>query len=228
MTEKFVKNGDTDIQYLVCNYSPAESPLIIIPGAVNGAEDIYNDIKDHLDIYAIIISIRGRGKSSSPVSGYSMAHQVSDIESVANAEALDEFYLCGHSFGASLAYAFSIEYPHKVKALVGMDFPVLFPAYPEKWAEYIRENVEGVSENFLNGMVNEGKYEELTDKLAITDCRKLFIKGGGSDSLLKEKAMEEIKEKIPDANIITINGAGHELFMEKPYETLEEIKNFIS
>jgi hypothetical protein len=52
MTEKFINNGDVQIHYIVVNYSPAEIPVIFIPGAVVSADDMYSDVKDHLDFTA--------------------------------------------------------------------------------------------------------------------------------------------------------------------------------
>jgi pimeloyl-ACP methyl ester carboxylesterase len=227
MTEKFVTNGDVQVHYIVMNYSPAEIPVIFIPGAVVSADDMYSDVKDHLDFYSIIITIRGRGKSGSPKTGYSKDDQVSDIEAVVNAESLDEFYLLGHSFGASLAYGYSIKYPKKIKGLIAVDFPAIFPGYPEKWAEHVKDNVPGINEDFLNGMVADCVYEDFTDKLSKLDFKKLIIKGAESDSLLKPETANKLAEKLPNTSLKIINGAGHELFMEKPQETLKEIENFI-
>lgn len=227
MQEKFVNNGDTQIQYIVLNYSPAETPLIIIPGAVVGAEDIYNDIKDYTDMYIIIISIRGRGKSGSPLRGYSNEHQVSDIHAVVAEECLDKFYLCGHSYGAGLACAYSVKYPEKINGLILMDFPPVLPAYSQQWADYVKNNLSEVSENFLNGIVEESEYKDFENELVRFDFKKLIIKGSGSDSLLKPETANRLQEKLTNTSLKVIAGAGHELFAEKPVEALKEIEAFI-
>jgi len=226
--EKFVKNGEVEIQYIAVNYSPAETPVIIIPGAIVGAEDMYNDIKDYIDFYCIIISIRGRGKSSSPDKGYSKEEQVSDIEAVIKEECLDNFYLLGHSFGASLAYYYSIKHPEKIKGLIAVDFPTIYPGYSQEWVQYVRNNVSDVSENLLNGMVKDGVYEDFADELAKLDFKKLFIKGSGGDSLLKLETANKILEKLSNSSLNIISGSGHEIFYEKPFEILKEIREFIS
>ncbi|HEY3251821.1 MAG TPA: alpha/beta hydrolase, partial [Ignavibacteria bacterium] len=134
MKEKFVKNGEVEVQYLAVNYSPAETPLIIIPGAIVGADDFYNDIKEYADFYYIIISLRGRGKSSSPISGYTKDDHISDIDAVIKNEFLDNFYILGHSFGASVASYYSIKNSEKISGLIIADFPPVYPAYSEDWA----------------------------------------------------------------------------------------------
>lgn len=227
MTEKFVMNGDVNIHYIVMNYSPQETPVLFIPGAVVSADDMYEDVKDHLDFYCIIISIRGRGKSRSPKSGYLKDDQVSDIEAVVQAELLDEFYIMGHSFGASLAYAYAIKYPRKIKGLIAVDFPAIFPGYPLKWAEHVKENAAGINEDFLNGMVADCVYEDFTEPLSKLDFNKLIIKGAGSDSLLKPEAAGKLIESLPNSSLKIIEGAGHEIFSEKPAEILKEVENFV-
>ncbi|HJY64517.1 MAG TPA: alpha/beta fold hydrolase [Ignavibacteria bacterium] len=227
MQEKFVNNNGVDIQYLVVNYSPGETPLVIIPGAIVGAEDFYNDIKDFIDFYCVIISIRGRGKSGSPLTGYTKDDQVSDIEAVIQAEIVDKLYILGHSFGVSLAVSYSIKHCEKIKGLIMADFPPIYPAYTEEWAQYIRKNFEGINENFLNGIVKDGTYEDLSGKLGKLDFKKLILKGIGSDSLLKQESLEKICNKLTNVSYKVINGCGHEMFGENPMETLKEVKDFM-
>ncbi len=227
MLEKFVNNNGVDIQYIVVNNSPGETPLVIIPGAVVGAEDFYNDVKDHIDFYCIIISIRGRGKSGCPLTGYTKDDQVSDIETVIQAENVDKFYILGHSFGASLAVGYSIKHSERIKGIIMADFPPVYPAYTEEWAKYIRKNFEGINENFLNGIVKDSTYEDLSDKLGKLDFNKLILKGVGSDSLLKQETLEKLCNKLTNISYKVINNCGHEMFGENPLETLKEVKDFM-
>jgi pimeloyl-ACP methyl ester carboxylesterase len=161
MSEKFVDNNGVLINYYVINQS-LTPPLIIIPGAISGAEDIYEFIKNVTDRYCIIISIRGRGKSSKPVSGYSKDGQVSDIEAVIKEENIDKLYIAGHSFGASLAAGYAIIHPDKILGLILADFPPKYPRYSEKWAARIFENIKEIDKNFINGLVNDSTSEDLT------------------------------------------------------------------
>jgi pimeloyl-ACP methyl ester carboxylesterase len=227
MQEKFVNNTGVNIQYIVMNYSPGEIPVIIIPGAINGAEDIYNEIKDYTDLYCIIVSIRGRGKSGSPLKGYTNEHQVSDINAVVSAELLESFYMLGHSYGAGLASSYAVKYPYKINGLILVDFPAILPAYNEQWADYIKNNIPGINSDFINGMVTECIYENFEDELVKLDFKKLIIKGSGSDSLLKPQSAERLMAKLPNASFKIIEGGGHELFSEKPAEILTEIEHFI-
>src|SRR5258706_12423928 len=155
MMNKFVNNNGIKIHYIVLNYSKENLPLIIIPGAVTGADDIYQAIKDYVNFYCIIISIRGRGESDKPVKGYSKDEQISDIESVVQNEGLNSFYILGHSFGVSLASYYSIKNQEKIKGLIMVDYPPAYPGFPVEWTNNIREHRDDVNENLIKGLVKD-------------------------------------------------------------------------
>lgn len=226
MKDKFVNNNGVLINYYVLNQSQNTTPLIIIPGAISGAEDIFEFIKDVTDRYCIIISIRGRGKSSKPISGYSKDGQVSDIEAVIKEENINKLYIGGHSFGASLAAGYAIKHPDKILGLILADFPPYYPKYSEKWAERIFENIKEIDKNFINGLVNDSSPEDLTIELSKHKFRILILKAK-NDSLLKEEKLQEICKLLPKISVKTIN-SGHEMFYENPVETMTEINNFIN
>ncbi|MCI0450640.1 MAG: alpha/beta hydrolase [Chlorobi bacterium] len=227
MQEKFTNNGEIQIQYLIVNHSPDKIPLIIIPGAMVSAEDFYNDVIDHLSFYCIIISVRGLGKSSAPLNGYSKAHLIADVEAVVVEEELKEFYILGHSFGASIASAYSLKYSQKVKGLILADYPPGYPEYSSEWAQMIRKNNPSVSENLVNGLLNESIHEMFTEALAKCGFNILILKGGNEDSLLKIGFVNKIIKKLPNSSLKIIDNCGHEMFIEKPKEVLKEIKYFI-
>lgn len=228
MQEKFVKNGEVEIQYIIVNYSPEEIPLIIIPGAVASADDIYNGIKDFVKLYCIIISIRGRGKSGKPVEGYSIDEQISDIDTVVKQEKLNKFYILGHSVGGGLASYYSIKHPEKIMGLMIADYPPRHPKFTVKWADRIKTNRKDISEIFINGIVRDSVKESFLDALANYGFKKLFLKAGKENSLLNSEETREISEKLTNTTIKIMDDCGHEMFWEKPDEVLKVIEEFMS
>jgi len=227
MQEKFTNNGDIQIQYIIVNHSPGKIPLIIIPGAIVSAETFYNNAQGNLNLYCIIISVRGLGKSSVPLNGYSKDHLISDISAVVAEEKLKEFYLLGHSFGAAVASAYSVKYPQKVKGLILLDYPPCYPEYSSEWAQRVKKN-KPENENLVNGLHKESVREMFTEALAKCDFNILILKGDNESSLLKIELVNEVLQKLPNASLKIINDCGHEMFIEKPKEVLEEIKYFMS
>ncbi|GEM_PF-4309665 len=226
--EKFADNGGVTIQYIVLNHSPGKAPLIFIPGAINSADDILYGIKDHVNFYCIIISIRGRGKSGKPVGPYTIESQVTDIASVVDKEGIENLYIIGHSVGGGLAAAYAVEHPEKIKGLIIADYPPSHPKFPDKWAERIRQSYPKIDNNFLNGMVRDSEKIDFTAILANYDFKKLLLKAGNEESLLKPEIADEILGKLSNTKLVTIENCGHEIFYEKPAEAVKIIEDFIT
>jgi len=227
LIEKFADNSGVSIQYLVLNQDTGGAPLLIIPGAMVSAEDFYSDIKDSLDIYAVIISPRGLGKSDTPDSGYSKEHLVSDIETVVISEGLEKFYICGHSFGASIASAYSVKYPDKVLGLILGDYPPVYPAYSEEWAKRVKEKNQA-NENLVNGLLRDSKRESFVEQLSKCSFKVLVLKGEGDGSLLPHERITQMIEPMPNASLKLIPDAGHEIFIENPGAVFGAVKGFVN
>lgn len=228
MKEKFIDNNGVSIQYLIINYSPGGTPLIFIPGAIVGADSIFASIKECINFYCIIISIRGRGKSGKPVNGYTIEDQVSDIAAVINAEIIKELYIVGHSVGAGLAAAYTIKYPEKIRGLILADYPPAYPAFPEQWGNRIREHFIDMDENFINELIKDSLKTDFTDDLIKMKFKKLLLKGSNENSLLKSEKANHVCQKLLDAQLIIIENCGHEIFIEKPYEALKIVEKFMT
>jgi pimeloyl-ACP methyl ester carboxylesterase len=227
LIDKFADNNGVTIQYLVVNQDKGGTPVIFIPGAMVSAEDFYGDVKDYLDIYSVTVSIRGLGKSDAPQSGYSKEHLVSDVEAVVISEGIGKFYICGHSFGASIASAYSVKYPDKVLGLILGDYPPVYPAYSDSWAKRVRESNLEVNENLLNGLLKESKHENFADQLAQCPFSVLEMKGEGGGSLLTLEHITKMLEAMPNASLKLIPNAGHEIFIENPEAVFVEVKGFV-
>lgn len=226
--EKFADNNGVTIQYIALNYSANEIPIIFIPGAIVGADDILEGIKEYINFYCIIINIRGRGKSGKPIGPYTIDSQVSDIAAVVEKEGIENLLILGHSVGAGLAAAYSVKYPEKIKGLIVADYPPAHPKFPDEWANRIRQKYPDVDNNFLSGMVRDSEKINFTGILANYDFKKLIIKAGNEDSLLSADLAMKICEKLTYASPVTIENCGHEIFFEKPAEALKIIEDFMA
>lgn len=227
MNEKFASNGDVQVQYLVLNEAKAGIPVIFIPGAMVSAEDVYDELKEHIDFYCVIISTRGLGKSSTPESGFSKEHLVSDIESVIAAEKINNCFLLGHSFGASIASAYAVKHPGDVKGLILGDYPPYYPAYSAQWGENLIQNRPELNAVLIKGLLNESKKEKFTDELAKCGFNILILKGESEDSLIPIEFAEKINAAMPNSTLQIIPNSGHEIFGENPGSCLEAVREFI-
>ncbi len=209
------------------NHEMSSIPVVIIPGAVNGAGDNIQNIAKHTHAKTIVVSIRGRGESSKPVSGYTLNEQISDIEAVVQAEGLNEFVIFGHSVGAGISSGYAVNNPAMIKGLVLGDYPPGYPNFNDEWAKNVLNNFPGISEDFVNGIVNDSEKKFFLNELAELNIRTLILKSGGSDSILPIELAQKIHSALTSSKLVVLNGCGHEMFDEDPGQVFDEVKKFL-
>src|SRR4051812_11489996 len=95
--QRFVSHDGVRVEYRVRPGSGV--PVVFVPGMSNPARD-YEDneaLVTALGTRTIIaISIRGRGESDAPETGWTIAAQASDIAAVVEHEQLRRYHLAGH------------------------------------------------------------------------------------------------------------------------------------
>ena len=69
----------------------------------------------------ISVDLRGRGQSSQPDSGYTMAHHAADILALMDALGIEKCHLGGHSFGALLTFYMAFHHPERMNKLLILD-----------------------------------------------------------------------------------------------------------
>jgi pimeloyl-ACP methyl ester carboxylesterase len=226
MVKKIITNEYITIEYILLNYKSNSIPLVIIPGAIAGADDIVRHIKN-LSIFSIIVSLRGRGHSSSPLIGYSKDDQISDIENVLKAENINKLHILGHSFGASLASYYTVRNPNKVMDLILVDYPPGYPEFSVDWGVNIKRDFPEVNRNLINGLINESTKENYINELNKTGVKILIIKAS-DNSMISNKAITKISETLLNCKIKIIDNSSHEVFIDKPEEVINIIEKFIN
>ncbi|MGL5010878.1 MAG: alpha/beta fold hydrolase, partial [Paracoccaceae bacterium] len=98
-------------------------PLVIVPGLFEGVDDWRDFVRFVFPRPAHVISLRGRGGSDAPASGYAMADHVGDIRALIEHCGLRRFNLLGYSRGVSYALATLAGYRKCINFLVLGDYP---------------------------------------------------------------------------------------------------------
>ncbi|TKG95513.1 alpha/beta fold hydrolase [Puteibacter caeruleilacunae] len=81
-------------------------------------------------------------------------------------------------------------------------------------------------DQWLDEIVSGVDYAMFADRMPILNYRALFLRGGNSP-YIQEEDEDRIKAIYPEAQIITINDAGHWLHAEQPMQLIDNIKSFI-
>jgi len=227
---KTIQNNSVTIHYIVVNSEKGGIPVIMIPGAINSADEVLEAIKEYLSTYHIIISLRGRGKSSSPENGYTISDQASDILAVIESEKLDSIVLFGHSLGSTIAIKAASSIKEKVKGLIMGDFPPFYPPYNLEWAEHVNSFGDDIdiSTKAVFGLANEAEYNDVSNELNILKCRILAIRASKDNTLLREEDADKLKEICPNCEVVLLNESGHELISDNPKGLSQVIEEFTS
>lgn len=225
----FADNKGVKIHYIAQYTDLPNTPLIMIPGMTNSAEEIIDDLGDSLPYPTIHISLRGRGHSDSPDSGYTLADQASDIGAVVEHLGLSSFYLCGHSAGGTIATVYAATVPDRVQGLVICDFPPFYPPYSSNWVAQVLEHLyeTPMTEKALDGIATDAEYTDVVDKLNSLQCPILVLHGGQEDTLLQPEEVTMIQKLVPNTIAVLLPESGHDLLRPIPQPFAEQLLQFM-
>ncbi len=232
-----VINRGVNINYLVSE--PEKSmltPLIIVPGLTESAED-YREIMYRLkNRKCIVISLRGRGQSDSPKTGYSLEDHIQDIERVIDEINLDEFILMGYSRGTSYMFGYALKYHYKLKGLIIGDYPAMHTRLPEQWVDWFVDLPSWRGKKALERMKRhalEGIQKESEEKLFWNDLHRIkspiLILGGGKEgAVLSDEMCKEYSKSTDNQEIVILEQSDHNLFEPDLEIFINTINNFMN
>ncbi len=111
-------NGSIRLHYLDNQCEMSELPLIMIPGLSSNAEDFRLMIEALAPQRALSVSLRGRGKSDVPDTGYRFEDHIGDVDAIVDQSGFQHVCLFGHSIGINYAIGYALEHPDRVKGII--------------------------------------------------------------------------------------------------------------
>jgi pimeloyl-ACP methyl ester carboxylesterase len=122
LTFNYVKCREIDIHYLVHN-EQEKNTLVLLHGLTANAHAFDGLLSHGLAEKLRVISsdLRGRGLSSKPAFGYSLADHAEDILQLLDHLGIEKAWLGGHSYGALLSTYIAVHHPERVAKLVILD-----------------------------------------------------------------------------------------------------------
>jgi pimeloyl-ACP methyl ester carboxylesterase len=162
------------------------------------------------------LSFRGRGKSDSPLTGYSLEDHVSDIAAVVRQLELDDFYLMGYSRGVSYALGYAIHHHKNIKGLIIEEYPAQHKQMPSGWGEkYLLSPWGGkMNSQAVMGIEIESRQVDFQDNLANLDCPTLIMRGGNEGSLLSDDDIKCYGRCLRNIRLEVFEDAGHDIQTE--------------
>jgi esterase len=216
-------------EFYYADYGDREGkPLLLLHGMPSGHSSWAQLAPDLATMgYRVITpDLRGHGASARS-STYSLELMREDLHQFASALALDQLVLGGHSMGGTVATLFAERYPDRLAGLILVDSPP--PDGSGTWDPGPRPD----GDLPYDWAVMPAIFAQLSHpdpawwaELPAITAPTLVI-GGGSTSPVPQYLLTKLAELIPDAALVTIEGAGHTVHQSRPGEFLAAVGPFL-
>jgi pimeloyl-ACP methyl ester carboxylesterase len=210
------------------------APVLILPGFGESAEEFAWLVRTLSDRRAIAVSLRGRGRSDAPVSGYTWEDHIADIEAVVHASGVGPPVLMGFSRGSSYALGYALAHPDAVRGLVIGDYEARHIGLPPEFIEMQRTAVlrgvpmsERMPDHAVAGVQRESIEIPLWDRLVELSCPVLVIRGGWRGTLVSDEGEERYRRALPGVQVAMLPRAGHDLWSRDTAAFVEVIAPFL-
>lgn len=212
--------------------------LLVIGGLWEPAERAI-PLLSGLPGHVVAPSLRGRGLSSTPKSGYDLEDHLSDIAAVVGHGNLQDYCVLGFSRGASYAIGWALQQQCSMRGLIIVDQPPEHqkpgPGYVEFWSNLIylgvpilnfmrREALEGLETD-----ASEVDFSPLLQRLTIPVA--VFVgrnKNAAIASDLPDSKLRCYVEALPSCEVVEFDRSGHMIPDQEPDRYASEIARFVS
>src|SRR5712692_6456444 len=182
--EGWARNGEVKLHFIQSNADSAASvtPVVYVHSAFGSAEGFLPEMRSLAPRRCVSLTLRGRGNSDAPESGYSFDDNVSDLEAVVNHLGLARFCLMAWSIGVTYSIAYTSRHQDRVSGLIllwddlekiecpllliggGRSDALLKPEHVEKYRDHLRRVDVVIFENSGHN-VSEPDYERFILKI---------------------------------------------------------------
>ncbi len=191
-----------------------------------------------LGSHAVALSLRGRGLSSTPETGYDLEDHLSDISAVVDHLGLKEYCVLGFSRGASYALGWMLAHPRDMRGLILVDQPPVHvkpgPGYVDYWAglNYLGVPILNfMRRSALEGLEREARDVDFSARLHELRIPVTFFAGRNQDAVIPSNVNDAIigqyRKAIPSITVVDFLKSGHMIPDEEPEKYIAEIEAFL-
>ncbi len=235
--ESWAHNGSVRLHHLRSGGEGASqgTPVLFIPGMSQIADDFAGLMASLAPRGCVAATLRGRGRSDVPQSGYTLEDHVADIEAVVAQSGLGRFHLFAFSRGVAYALGYGVSHPDRLASLIIGDYPGHHSAISPEWVDaFLASTFQGktarerMPEHAIRAIQREARQILFWDDLARVNCPVLILKGGAEGSLLPMDQAERYLRALPDARLVVFDGFGHDLWADGGIRLAETLKEFLA
>ncbi len=228
LQERWVESGSVRLHCLEQTSSSPLTPLLIVPGTFGMAEDYLQEMEALAPRRCITVSLRGRGRSDVPASGYRFEDHVADIAATVAQIGLSRFALMGYSMGAAYALGYALEASRQIAGIIVGDYPARYPALAPKWVDTALESMgERARPEVARALQRDSAKVLLWDRLDSIECPVLILRGGQPGSRVTDEMAAMYLERLRSADLVTLDRNGHDLWKPDFEDYIGAIGNFI-
>jgi non-heme chloroperoxidase len=238
--EKWTDRSGVRIRYLDsapdrnARANSALLPLLFSPGLTDTADEYDELIEFFLPRRVLVVEVRGRGRSDAPPTGYAVADHLADLRAVVEDEQLDRFHLMTFSRGSSWGLELALTEPQRIASLSIGDYQAVEVAMNDDFAGTMMATrfrgkplAARVSAHVLVELQRASRPRQLWDRLGTIDA-PLLVARGSQGGLVDDAAAGRYVQAVPDIEIVTIPGAGHDLFRPDRLAFPRAVADFIA
>ena len=227
--EGWANNNGTRLHFLD-NVHMAQSgltPILIVPGFLLPAEIYSGDLIQLAPRRCVALSIRGRGRSDKPKTGYSYSDQLTDVGTVADNLGLNRLFIVGYSTGAVFALGYAVSNLGKVAGVVVGDYAARYPKIQESWVREVLSSKKGkIDADVVVSLQRDSEEVTLWDQLKLLECPVLILRGKGRGGFLTDERIELYKRSLRKVEVVDFE-SGHNLWDREHEKCLNSIKAFV-
>jgi pimeloyl-ACP methyl ester carboxylesterase len=226
LIKKVITNNDIKLEYYVNNEVNDQSSLIISMGVWEPASRALPLISRLTGRHCIALSYRGRGGSSTPISGFDWKHHASDLASILENEPTNKPVFLGFSKGVSYMLGYISSKGEKPKGIIIIDYPAIHSKAEKGYAEFWNKTQynglklgDYISLNTLQGIESDSSFKDFYEDLSKVNCPIWVFRGTDTKSHIPSNLTDadilKYKTSIKNLNIIDFNYSGHMILDEE-------------
>jgi pimeloyl-ACP methyl ester carboxylesterase len=218
--EAFTERSGVRIRYL--DNAPTEPvglPILFSPGFTDFADEYVEVLEFFSPRRVLVVEVRGRGGSDTPTSGYTAADHASDLRAVLDEEGVERFHAMTFSRGTTWCLDVVLSDPARVASVSIGDYWAREHALGVDVADQLMTTrfrgvamAERVEPHVLPALFGASRDRDLLGELGASGLPVLVATGTEPGCILDAATVEEFRVGLADVEIVTIEGASHDLF----------------
>jgi pimeloyl-ACP methyl ester carboxylesterase len=214
-----------DAQLHVLDAGPVEErpPVLFVPGLTDVADD-YRPVLGAFGRRVVVVDLRGRGRSSSPPTGYATEDHVRDLEAVVAAVGVPRVHLATFSRGTAYGLSWAFAHPEQVASVTIGDYQAVElriegGRWPDRFVHGTWRGqpvLERITRTALEEIAERSVAREFWDQLGALGVPVQVARGTlpspGGFTFVDDAAAARYRATVPGVVVHDFESSRHDLF----------------